>query len=80
MNETLQLGISQWNQGERSEPKRNGEMPSRRLVPAGDSSPNSEIIAKPKRHRFTASYKYEIVQLSVCKYALPATELSQQLQ
>jgi transposase-like protein len=62
MNEPLQLGISQWSEGERSDPKRNGEMPSRRLGPAGDSSPNSEIIAKPKRRRFTASYKAKIVR------------------
>jgi transposase-like protein len=56
-------GISEWSGGERSEPKRNGEIPvAKNVTEATRPVPNPEVLEKPKRRRFSAAYKAEIVQ------------------
>jgi transposase-like protein len=58
-----QMGISEWSEGERSEPKRNGEIPIvKNSKKTGPPAPNPEVLDKPKRRRFSASYKAGIVQ------------------
>lgn len=55
--------ISEWSGGERSEPKRNGEIFAAKHFPEGTRpNPNPEVLEKPKRRRFRAEYKAEIVQ------------------
>ena len=57
------IGISEWSEGERSEPKRNGEIPILKNFQEGRRAiPNSEVLEKPKRRRFSAAYKAQIVQ------------------
>jgi transposase-like protein len=57
------MGLSEWSVGERSEPKRNGERPIlENFETPRQSAQNQEVLAKPKRRKFNASYKAEIVQ------------------
>jgi len=68
-------GGSQWRDGERSEPTRNGEPPSPRLIQAGKETveprgrgvstperPDPEVRETPVRRRFSADYKRRIVE------------------
>lgn len=52
---------SEWSEGERSVPKRNGEVLPRRASEEGDGC-DTEVLALPKRRRFTAAYKAKIVR------------------
>jgi transposase len=47
-------------EAERREPHRRGEI-GRVLAPEGTPRPNPEVVAKPKRRRFTAEYKQRIL-------------------
>ena len=47
-------------EAERREPDRRGEI-GRVLAPEGTPRPNPEVVAKPKRRRFTAEYKQRIL-------------------
>ena len=59
--------LSEWSGGERSEPKRNGESSVSKISPEGTRpEPNPEVLEKPKRRRFRAEYKAEIVQAAAC--------------
>lgn len=62
MNPSLRFRTSEWSEGERNEPKRNGEVRNRRAELAMDRSPDCEVVAHPKRRRFTAAYKAQIVR------------------
>ena len=56
-------GISEWSGGERSEPKRNGEIPVAKNFAEGTRpAPNTEVLEKPKRRRFSSDYKARVVQ------------------
>ena len=61
----LVFGTPEWSGGERSEPKRNGGVPktSPKSAAIGDFvKPDPEVVEKPQRRRFSASYKAEIVR------------------
>lgn len=49
---------SEWSEGERSEPQRNGEV----LNPRAPEACATEVLPIPKRRRFLASYKASIVR------------------
>lgn len=58
----MRCRTSEWSEGERSGPKRNGEVLHRRAPNEGGPGSTTEVLPIPKRRRFSASYKASIVR------------------
>lgn len=58
---TMRVGISEWSGGERSEPPRNGEIPTPKNGEE-EGVPPTQVTPPERRRRFTAAYKVQIVR------------------
>ena len=57
-----ELAGPQWSEGERSEPERNGGPANSAANPGEGGVPDPEVVEQPKRRRFSAQYKAQIVR------------------
>lgn len=58
----IELAGTQWSEGERSEPKRNGGPANSAEHRDGGQAPDPEVLESPKYRRYTAEYKARIVE------------------
>jgi transposase len=66
--ETPTLEEAEWRRGERSEPSRNGASSNVARDAAGPGVPDPEVLERPRRRRFSAEYKLDILgQADACK-------------
>lgn len=58
------VGLPEWSEDERSEASRNGGSPTAGAASISEKSkaPDPEVDARPRRRRFTAEYKLQIVR------------------
>jgi len=63
------VGDTERSGGERSEPSRSGGSPTvERVSSVSPGAPDPEVVARPKRRRFTAEYKLRVLrEVDACK-------------
>jgi transposase len=63
--------VAERSEGERSEPQHSGATAEAGTAPSSSSRPDSEVVAKAKRRRFSMEYKIRILEQADAASALP---------